>query len=268
MFLELYSPGFCPGIGVVEEQGDHSGFPFGYRNILIDFVFQSPDSKPPQSYSPEQSAVDNQLAEFPLRIGTTWVYSYVPYDPLPSDPTQIMTATYILTETVTAIKSMPPYLIAQVERARETVSEPTNWTEIVSNEPMKFWYVISGTLVFEQFGEEPNSMNFPDFSVLAYDLPLQVGKQWCPIRLEVKNRDNPRDIYCEANGIRTVIDNISYETPIGKFENCYQITEAINSGGVTRWFCNGIGVVAASYDHGGTRFGLRQVLINYSTGLP
>lgn len=262
-----YSQWFCPGIGIVEEKSDHGGFPFGFRNVLIDVIFQSPESNPSQPYSPEQLTIDNPLTEFPLTIGTTWVYSYTPYDPLPSDPTQTMTATYIMTETVINLRSMPPYWAAQVERVQEVISQPAGWGQVISNQPERFWYVISGTLIFEQW-EEPNSMNFPDFSSLAYNLPLRVDKQWCPIRLDLSNWDNPREIYCEANGMRTVVDQMAYETPAGTFDNCYEITEAFTSGGVTRWFCEGIGVVAASYDHGGTRFGFRQVLIDYSVGEP
>lgn len=37
-----YSHWFCLGIGIVERKSDHSGFPFGYRDILMDYRFPNP----------------------------------------------------------------------------------------------------------------------------------------------------------------------------------------------------------------------------------
>ncbi len=68
------------------------------------------------------------------------------------------------------------------------------------------------------------------------------------------------------NGLRTVESRTSYTTPIGTFDDCYEISEEFNSGGVREWFCNGIGTVARKYDHSGTRFGFQDTLIRYSRG--
>ncbi|HEY89015.1 MAG TPA: hypothetical protein G4N98_04675 [Thermoflexia bacterium] len=215
----------------------------------------------------EPSSVSrNGLDEFPMAVGTTWVYSYIPYDPLPSDPTQIITATYLMTETVVETEVLPPYSAMKIRRDTSPVSStPLTLTNLPVEE---FWYVISGTLVFEQ-GQLPELAAFdPDYSRLAYDLPLVVGKQWCPICLDLKNPDNPEDVHCEANGMRTVIERTSYRTPLGEFEDCYEIIETYLSGGITRWFCNGVGVVAAKYDHAGTRFGFQQELIKYLPSSP
>jgi hypothetical protein len=71
---------------------------------------------------------------------------------------------------------------------------------------------------------------------------------------------------CTAAGRRTVASQGPYTTPAGEFSDCSQITEDYNSGGVTRWLCRGVGVVAQKYDHAGTRFGFWQVLIAFRPG--
>ncbi|MEA3397050.1 MAG: hypothetical protein U9R05_06275 [Chloroflexota bacterium] len=226
---------------------------------LIDFSASPRDT---DSLSISKSGLD----EFPMAVGTMWVYSYIPYAPLSSDLTQIITATYLMTETVVETEVLPSYSAMKIRRDTSLISStPLTLTNLPAEE---FWYVISGTLVFEQ-GQLPELAAFdPDYSRLAYDLPLVVGKQWCPIRLDLKNPDNPGDVHCEANGMRTVIERMSYRTPLGEFEDCYEIIETYLSGGITRWFCNGVGVVAAKYDHAGTRFGFQQELIKYSPSSP
>ena len=73
---------------------------------------------------------------------------------------------------------------------------------------------------------------------------------------------------CTSAGQRNVVSQESFETPAGRFDDCYQITENFNSGGVVRWLCSGVGLVAQKYDHAGTRFGFQQTLVSYSQGLP
>ncbi len=206
------------------------------------------------------------LTEFPMTPGTTWVYTYIPYEPLESNPAQIVTATYVLTETVVETTAAAPYLFVRVRRDISLISpSPLTATALPANE---FWYVISGTLVFEEF-RAPDLATFdPVASRLDYDFPLADGKQWCPFLDDPENPDKPEVVYCEANGLRTAVATGAYETPAGTFTDCYEIGEAFLSGGVIRRFCNGVGVVAARYDHGGTRFGFEQTLVGYTLAAP
>ncbi|MEJ5310189.1 MAG: hypothetical protein WHX52_10475 [Anaerolineae bacterium] len=214
-----------------------------------------------------QSSADAlMLPEFPLSPGTTWVYTYIPYEPLESNPKQIVTATYVLTETVVETVAEAPYLFVRMRRdASLASSTPLTDATLPAGE---FWYVISGTLVFEEF-QVPDAKTFdPVASRLDYAFPLADGKQWCPWQIDPKNPDKPEVVYCEANGLRTAVAIGAYETPAGSFTECYQISEAFLSGGVIRQFCNGVGVVAARYDHGGTRFGFEQTLVSYTVPVP
>ena len=217
----------------------------------------------------EQPVPQNPWPEFPLNVGTSWVYAYIPYDPLPSDPTQIITATYLLTETVTEVESTPPYFAAKVETERVLVSKSPEWTRDDIGRTGGTWYVINGDKIY-QSSERPDLSNFnPDLTPgwsLQYQLPLSVGASWCPAQYEFKSPGQPEIEDCRSLGEQTVAKAMSYETPAGKFGDCYQITERVNSGGTTRWFCNGVGVVAARYDHDGTRFGFEQTLVSYRLG--
>jgi hypothetical protein len=206
------------------------------------------------------------LPKFPMAPGTTWVYAYTPYQPRPSDPTQIVTATYRMTETVVVTETNPPYLFVKIQRETSLASAiPLTSTTLPGD---AFGYVISGTKVYQE-NRAVDPLTFdPDHAHLAYIFPLEDGKQWCPIRFDLKNPADPTDVHCEANGLKTVTALDAYQTPAGRFTDCYEITEAYLSGGVTRWFCNGVGVVATKYDHGGTRFGFEKTLIDYSLSSP
>ena len=226
-------------------------------------------SPTPVPTTAEQPALQNPWSEFPLNVGTTWVYAYIPYDPLPSDPAQIITATYLLTETVTEVESTPPYLAAKVETERALVSKPPEWTRDDISRTGETWYVIDGNKIYRG-SERPDLSNLnPDLTPgwsLEYQLPLSVGESWCPAKYNFKSPGQPEIEDCQSLGEQTVAKAMSYETPAGKFDDCYQITESVNSGGTTRWFCNEVGVVAAKYDHAGTRFGFEQTLIRYRLG--
>ena len=204
----------------------------------------------------------------PLQIGTTWVYSYMPYDPVPSAPSQTMTATYLLTETVVEVQIKRPQVIAKLQRERRLVWQPPEWEGVDKEGSYFFWYVISGTAIYEPWEASTFASFKPEEAILAYDLPLRVGKSWCPRLVDLKDPTRPRIYNCEASGERRVIAEGVYEMPEGKYGPCYKIIEAYTSGGVMRWFCPGVGVVRASYDHGGTRFGFRKTLMSFTPGSP
>ncbi len=122
--------------------------------------------------------------------------------------------------------------------------------------------MVVGQQIYQSFQPIDWNRIETDTLTLAYDLPLSVGKSWCPER-SVKGQPVTD---CTAAGQRTVISQGRYTTPAGQFDDCLQIAEAFNSGGVTRWLCRGSGVVAQTYDHAGTRFGFTQVLIAFRPG--
>jgi len=79
-----------------------------------------------------------EASGFPLEKGTTWVYSYESYDPSPSDPTQIIKATYQLTDTIVETETVSTYVVAHVKRERELIKADADWAQDVSSQPNEF----------------------------------------------------------------------------------------------------------------------------------
>jgi hypothetical protein len=224
----------------------------------------APPSKTSQLESPASSDSSHALAELSLAKGTTWVYSYAEYEPTALDPTQVITATYLFTETVIDTQTRPPFFIAHVQREERLVNAPPDWNYTASSRPNEFWYVANDQQIYESLQKLDLTNIQTETLILAYDFPLSLGRSWCPSSY-IKG-EKVQD--CTAAGKRTVVSQEKYNTPAGEFDNCYKITEDVNSGGVTRWLCKNIGIVAQKYDHGGTRFGFQQTLVNYSSSSP
>lgn len=212
------------------------------------------------------SLPSSSISDFPLLVGTTWVYRYLEYEPTATDPVQTITATAYLTETVIENKQVDSFLLAQVRRDTHYVDVPAGWSKSTGDQSETFWYVFDGQRVYNAPDPFESTQVSTDTLNLEYDLPLAVGKTWCPIQVDLKDPSHPKITSCTASGKETVQAKDSYTAPFGKFDSCYWITQDFNSGGVNQWFCNGIGQVYARYDHAGTRFGFRQELVRYLPG--
>ena len=198
------------------------------------------------------------LSEFPLHVGTTWVYAYEAYEPSASDPTQIVKATYQLTQTVIETETNSSYFVAHVTSDYQLMNADMEWRGwYVDGLSKETWYVTNGQKIFEtRFFDSKNIDE--DRMILEYVFPLEMDSRWCQLQ-------NPP---CQYVGWRVVTSQSSYETPIGKFDDCYHMRDIYNGGGLFQKFCVGIGVVTMKYDHIGTSFGFEQTLIDYSIGTP
>lgn len=203
-------------------------------------------------------------SEFTLAKGTTWTYSDSEYQPAPADPTQVITAQYQLTETVTEISSANGLFIAHIQREQKPIQVPADWMPF--QPPGEFWYVIKGQQVFKSNVPINLATVDTDTLQLAFDFPLSINKSWCPFRVDLKDPNHKPIINCESAGEQTVLKGSAYQTPAGSFENCFQIDQASNGGDIFQWFCKGIGVVEIKFDHSGSRFGFEQELIGYNKG--
>jgi hypothetical protein len=203
---------------------------------------------------------------FPLDQGTTWVYAYEAYNPSPSDPTQIIKATYELTQTIVDTKTISSYVIAHVQRDRELINADDGWTQELSSQPNEFWYVRHDGQIFQSNFALDTANIHSDQLILDYEFPLSVRKSWC---LMPDSRNKAQEVAgCDFVGRREVTDQGSYETPAGKFENCYDLMDIYNGGNILHKFCDGVGIVFMKFDHSGTGFGFEQTLIRYFQGTP
>jgi hypothetical protein len=204
--------------------------------------------------------------ELPLEKGTTWIYSYEAYEQS-ADPTQIIKATYQLTESVVDVETISTYFVAQVKREFQLVNAEAGWPGDFSSQSNEFWYVVNDHQVLQSNQPlDPPNIEI-DQLILDYDFPLSVAKTWC---LTIPNpKDlNKTTIGCEFVGKREVTSQGPYETSAGKFDDCYVMIDYWNTGNFFRRFCSGVGIVSIKFDHAGTRFGFEQTLITYSIGVP
>lgn len=218
--------------------------------------------------TPISSDSPGPLAEFPLSVGTRWVYSSQQYEQAGSDPNQIITATAYITETIVSTKQVGILFLAQVDRSRHFTNIPAGWPESPTPDFTSFWYVVADQKVYESPNPPESTQNYTDTLPLQYDFPFSLGKSWCPLLVDLKDPNHRKITDCTAAGKQIVKEQGVYATPAGKYKNCSYIVQDFNSRGLNQWFCNGVGMVASEYDHGGTRFGSRQILIRYHPGTP
>ena len=212
--------------------------------------------------SPEPPAESSRL---PLNKGTSWTYAYESYEPSPSDPAQVIKATYQLIETVIDTETVSPYLIAHIKREYQLVNVDPGWTgDFDVSQPNEYWYLVDNDKVFESRSPiETNAIKRDGF-LLDYEFPLSLSSAWCRQAFNPKNPSSNEAANCEFIGKRMVTNTGFYETPAGKFDDCYELTDYSNGGNIIHWFCTGVGIVFMRFDHAGTRFGFEQTLIDYS----
>jgi hypothetical protein len=205
------------------------------------------------------------LQDYPLRPGTTWVYRYDEYQSAPQDATRIISATSLMTETVTNSGYSGDSYLAQVVTSREYVTVDEEWVQKGDN-IFTSWYVIDRGQVFES--SLPLDIHAVDTAnlKLLYDLPLFDGQSWCPYDAETSN-SNP-DAVQNCSGRSTVQAIGQLDTPAAVFEDCYEIIERYNNGSIITRFCNGVGLVSTHFDHAGSRFGYHKELQAFIPGAP
>ena len=108
-----------------------------------------------------------------LKVGTTWIYLDEEYEQA-ADPTNVETATYRITETVTSIEDVGENIVAQLKQEKELEKASDNWLKVVPETKLSvnFWYVVRGNQVFKSIEiiDNKDVKNIP--IRLAFDLPL------------------------------------------------------------------------------------------------
>jgi hypothetical protein len=207
---------------------------------------------------------NSPLPDFPLNLGNTWVYSATHYD---TYETERITATYIITETVVDTQLHEPYFVANIVRDKKVVTLSDNlvgkdWEQHYlggGDGSISFWYVISGTQVYEQRELDWSEIETSE-AILQYIFPLSSSVLWYPDPWQRKEFPNLE----VTSGLRRADGPIEIKVPAGTFRDCFEVITMYNSGATFSTFCAGIGVVGSHYDHVGTPFGFRTILIDYS----
>jgi hypothetical protein len=209
-----------------------------------------------------------EVSGFPLEKGTTWDYSYEAYDTSPIDPQQIIKATYQFTESIVETQNVSQNFVAHVKRERKLINADTGWLQDFTGQQNEFWYVRNGQKLFQSnLPLDPGNIKTNEL-ILDYEFPLSLKSSWCLLPDSRNSTTLQDNAGCDFVGKRAVTDRGRYETPAGRFENCYDLVDYYNGGNIFQKLCDGVGIVFMKFDHAGSRFGFEQTLIKFSKGTP
>jgi hypothetical protein len=198
--------------------------------------------------------------DMPLALGNTWVYQHTRYAGF--NPSEVMTATRRITETVVGLSTADAYVIATIRREQSEevlVSADVDALKVHPASSHHYWLVMDGTHVYRQ-ESEPDVSRIEETGELILVLPLQVGEKW------YLNQEMAA-LYPEMtvdSMLQKVQHKQSIDVPAGYFEGCFFMQEVIGGSIFARMFCPGIGWVDQRSDHSGTPFGWQETLIHCS----
>lgn len=264
---ELPLPANCPGpywvVGSVAtsvEASEESAVPSSATPL--------PTNTPAPTPSPTETPVSQQPIgadiTFPFALGNTWVYSGTIYTGF--SPTEIFTATYVVTESVAALQSHPPYTIVRIHREQSPSPIPLDddwWSAESLTASEDYWYIVEDATVY-RLREEPDWGAIPASIVsgageIELVFPLKVGQRWY---LYEKMQELHPD-YDVDSMLRRVVQQGAIKTPAATFEKCFQMTDIVGGHTSEMWFCPGVGIVARKADHSGTPMGMHEFLMRY-----
>ena len=292
LFLVISLAACQPGIGVPSTQpSNKAGHPAPSAPALVlstSTLIETPaylptlemDQTPTQSIPSSQpitptGAIDlsTLLKKFPLNKGTSWTWTNTGYSQAENDPYKIIHGSSQVIETVADIQNSPPFYIAHIRGSKTMLSADPGWQENGRFDlgEYEYWHVLRDGQVYLSYAR-PDLTIFPagQLDLLEYQFPMAPGAAWCPDWQTEKYLKPPVEtpFPCQFAGMRTIENIESVQTQAGNFKQCYRMTDAINSGGVTQWFCDGVGIVAQKYDHAGSQFGFKQDLVKYNIEPP
>jgi hypothetical protein len=219
--------------------------------------------------SPTPEAFQPFLKIFPLVKGVTWVYSDTEYDSIPNKPMQTIQAVYEVSRQVLEVKREAGAYLAEVRQTVKNLSADEGWAETLRNPPRAhtFWYIVRENRVYS-VNNLPADLNSIDYTALTleFQFPMTQDAQWCPNSSMEKNAPDftgPTPYPCQYVGMRIIHKAGQQQTQVGSFKHCYQMGDVFNSGGIVQTFCDGAGIVAFKYDHGGTPFGFSWELTEF-----
>jgi len=232
-----------------------------YPNITPEFI---PTPTPPAVLYTTQDT----LREFPLHLGAQWIYSSTNYSAIEGGG--ILTATFLVTDTVAAVQARGRMYAAKVVRVASLISSTRDLAQVPHGgdyfqnmtNPQAKWLIVDENKIYQQ----PEELDWASVLVwrLVYIFPLHQDNRWYPTAEQRALFSPYRDAWIP--GVRIVLWQGEYRVPAGNWDNCFEIRESYNPGDSVEWFCDGVGIVAEQFDHAGTPFGFRSELVQFSKG--
>jgi hypothetical protein len=251
----LQVPGFAPSQNIFPED-------------LIEDSHQLVQTPHPTFAAPTVPAISS-ITTFPTSPGTPWVYLYKDYEPAKEDPQKIIHRTSKIVEQIVDKKSVPPYTLVRIKRNKTLISAEPGWSELDQNDfgVYQYLYLVKGNLIYSSSTQlDLTPINMDELS-LDFQFPLVKGSEWCTTTLRRGSVEHPTpdpNSPCES---RRLVANVGpYQSSVGVLKSCYEVHDRANSGDVITEYCDGIGIAAVKYDHGGSLFGFSQELISFTPG--
>jgi hypothetical protein len=183
--------------------------------------------------TPDMAAL---LKEFPLNKGTSWTWNNTGYAQANNDPSKIIHGTSRIVETVADTLISPPFFVAHIQGSKTMLSADPGWQEngTFGLGNYDYWYILRDGQVYLSYTRPDPTKFQADQLLLEYQFPMYMGASWCPDKRTDKSPATLAEtpFPCEYAGMRA-IENVEYvQTPAGRFEHCYRMTDFYNSGGV------------------------------------
>jgi hypothetical protein len=204
---------------------------------------------------------------FPYYLGSSWTFYYNHLTADEQDPEKVVTIEGSFTDQVEFIESDGSGIFRQIGIRRTGTPPSTDPSTSCFGDT--FWYLIEQNRLFDACSIEEIEELTQDHQketvtgVMSddliwhhmYSVPLEVGDKWGGFG-GISEEYSDYWWYVEAQEDVVV--------PAGNFKDCYRLIFRTNPDATVRWICPGIGVVAAEYDHFGSRNEVKLELINFS----
>jgi hypothetical protein len=200
--------------------------------------------------TPAPLSVINPINDFPLTIGSYWVYSHTEYSE------DYASTNCCITIVVVDNQMQGPYFLAKLKRDLSFVPQ---WAPFGLNDgPGEFWYALDGRGHVYYLADMAEIDKIED-ATLAFVFPLESTECWFR---------SPDDWNALGDHCTFFAGPQTHATPAGVFEDCYGSVTPYLSGNTYEIVCKGIGYVAAQYDHWGSPFGYETTLLEYRIARP
>jgi hypothetical protein len=178
---------------------------------------------------------ESLLADLPLGLNATWVYSAeIDYEN-PKDPNNSGKWTGTITDRVVAMEvNADGNLVFTLQEEMEPLPPQEVW-----NQPLSFKYILSGNVIYRD-------------AVRVYQWPLSNGLTW-------KAFENV-EYFWSAAAVETVV------TPYGELHGCFVLTLVTNPDTSQDTFCPRVGFVEHTYMHHGTLQNEHFILVEFRAG--
>lgn len=209
--------------------------------------------------SPTPPRAANPEIDYPLAFGNTWVFQSTRYQGYP--PSQEMTATLVMTETVVDVQNAFPYFVAKIHQDRSAevpvVVSDSRQSELRPAESGDYWLVLKGNRLYRQ--ENALNLSKLEQALVKFVFPLKVG-DWWPLT-ENQGRMLPSGV--KPGMTRQVVRQGAVVVPAGRFTECFLLREEWIDAAFEDWFCPNVGIVESKGQHLGAPESWHQVLTRY-----